>query len=187
MWAAISSLPWRDDRLQHDVNLETEKLTGEQAAHDDMATNIECLLKLVGHEADDPLPDGFPDTTAAVVTAISPSGRRLNVWLVTNPQGHFVPWRLAQVVGGVVVRQGYDMVISNPETYALAPGWKVQYLVEHVKCGETIVFDGNLSHGGFEGVTSEATNNMAYHALTGFKPQDHNNIPCVRASWKGKW
>ena len=171
----------------HDVILESEKLTGEQAAHDDMETKIEWLLKLVGHEADNPLPDGFPDTIAAVETAISPSGRRLNVWLVTNPQGHFVPWRLAQIMGGVLARPGYHMSISDPETYLLAPGWKVQYLVEHIKCGETIVFDGNLSHGGYWGIPNEATNNLAHHALTGLKPQEQTNIPCGRATWKGTW
>lgn len=187
----MSPKPWNADVLLQDVNIDNDPGAPEQAAHEDLDTPIDKLLQVVQAYMDDqqPPPDLGKEIIYICETALHVSGRPLNTWTTTNPQGHYVPWKLAQVMGGVLAHEGKEgtMIISDPATYCLAPGWTVWHRVVHIPYGETVVFNQNLSHGGHYQLPGEYTPNMAHHALSGVKPKHTDNYPSGRVRYEGKW
>lgn len=73
-----------------------------------------------------------------------------------------VPWYVAVHCQGVLPRK-IDSLIrpSDPRTYIVNKGWRVQYREEYIRFGSAIVCDGSIHHGGHEG--DDLTMNHALH------------------------
>lgn len=146
IWPRVASEKCRNtSRISERIFYGTQKLSAGQGGHAD-----DDNYKNNG----DPNRPGRP--VAFILAPLSQEGRKLDVWLVKrrdvkNGRWLSVPWNVAEYMGGVVCREGGKIVPSDPRTYTVSAGWRVEYWELSIKFGEGVVCDGSTHHGGHIG------------------------------------
>jgi hypothetical protein len=140
--------------LLEDVFFNTEPLAPPQADHEDNTVQE--------NEEQDPI--------AVVLTPLSLQGRYLDMWIVRalHEDGHwyFVPLWKAIMDGAITRRfENMELVISDPATYIIKPGWEVEYKEIYINLTHSMILDGYATHAGHEG--NQDALNLAYHCVAG--------------------
>lgn len=85
----------------------------------------------------------------SVMLALTPPGRFLDLWYITDASGKYCPAPYAMAAGALRPRKADTaVVISDPSTFDLAKGWEVVHKRVFIPYGQVLVWDGGLCHGG---------------------------------------